>query len=80
MPALYCGVFGHKPTGGLVSVKGHFPFSHTDEDFDHYLQMGPITRFARDLPLLMQIMAGKNAEKLKLDEPVKLNDIKVRIF
>lgn len=77
LPALYCGVFGHKPTGGLVSVQGHFPYSNTDVDFANFLQMGPITRFGQDLPLLLQIMAGKNAEKLKFEEGVKLDDIKV---
>lgn len=77
LPALYCGVFGHKPTGGLVPVQGHFPYSHTDAKFAQFLQMGPITRFAQDMPLLVQIMAGKNAHKLKFEEGVKLNELKV---
>lgn len=79
MPSLYCGVFGHKPSGGLVSIKGHFPHSTTDAEFANFLQMGPITRFAQDLPLLVQIMAGKNAEKLKFEEGVQLNDMKVSL-
>ncbi|XP_065372518.1 fatty-acid amide hydrolase 2-A [Calliphora vicina] len=77
LPALYCGVFGHKPTGGLTSVQGHFPYSNTDEDFANFLQLGPITRFGQDLALLLQVMAGKNAEKLKFEEGVKLDDIKI---
>lgn len=80
LPALFCGVFGHKPTGGLVSVRGHFPHSSTDPEFAYFLQCGPISRFARDLPLLLQIMAGQNAEKLKFEEGVNLNDIKVVIY
>ncbi|KNC31564.1 hypothetical protein FF38_12791 [Lucilia cuprina] len=77
LPSLFCGVFGHKPTGDLVSVQGHFPYSNTDAQFADFLQMGPITRFAQDLPLLMKIMAGKNAHKLKFEEGVKLDDIKI---
>ncbi|KAH8346544.1 hypothetical protein KR084_003075 [Drosophila pseudotakahashii] len=77
LPALFCGVFGHKPTGGLTSVKGHFPYSLTDKKFPKMLQIGPITRFARDLPLLLEIMAGDNKHKLKMAEPVALKDMKV---
>lgn len=78
LPALFCGVFGHKPTGGLTSVKGHFPYSLTDKKFSEMLQIGPITRFARDLPLLLEIMAGDKKHKLKMSEPVALKDMKVR--
>ncbi|EDW84914.1 uncharacterized protein Dwil_GK14375 [Drosophila willistoni] len=77
LPSMFCGVFGHKPTGGLTSVKGHFPYSSIDENFNSLLQIGPITRFARDLPLLLEIMAGGNKEKLKMEEPLELKDIKI---
>lgn len=75
-PSLFCGVFGHKPTGGLTSIQGHFP-DCADTDCLEYLQLGPITRFGRDLSLLMEVMAGKNAEKLDLRTPVETKDIKV---
>jgi len=78
IPSLYCGIFGHKPSGGVVSVKGHFPNSK-DPNFEHYLVEGPMTRFAGDLSELLQIMAGKeNSAKLRLNEPVQLNQIKVQ--
>lgn len=77
LPAMFCGVFGHKPTGGLTSIKGHFPSSLVDENLPNYLQLGPITRFARDMPLLLEIMAGDNKHKLKLNEPVPLNELQV---
>ncbi|XP_061387270.1 fatty-acid amide hydrolase 2-A-like [Musca vetustissima] len=77
LPSLFCGVFGHKPTGGLTSVKGHFPFSTKEPEFPFFLQMGPITRFAKDLPLLLQIMAGENAAKLKLTENVDFSKLKI---
>ncbi|KAH8273194.1 hypothetical protein KR018_012384 [Drosophila ironensis] len=77
LPAMFCGVFGHKPTGGLTSIKGHFPHSGADPQFPRMLQMGPITRFARDMPLLLEIMAGDNRHKLKMDEQVPLNEMKI---
>ncbi|KAL7727706.1 hypothetical protein ACLKA6_008044 [Drosophila palustris] len=77
LPAMFCGVYGHKPTGGLTSVKGHFPYSAIDDKFPNILQVGPITRFARDMPLLLEIMAGDNKHKLNMSEQVALKDIKI---
>ncbi|XP_060649120.1 fatty-acid amide hydrolase 2-A [Drosophila nasuta] len=77
LPAMFCGVYGHKPTGGLTSVHGHFPYSTIDENFPNLLQIGPITRFARDMPLLLEIMAGDNKHKLNFAEPVALKEIKI---
>ncbi|XP_055903384.1 fatty-acid amide hydrolase 2-B-like [Eupeodes corollae] len=76
LPALFNGIFGHKPTGGLVSVTGHYPMSD-DKLFRKYLQVGPMTRYARDLPLLLQIMSGPNADKLEFSKPIHTKDIKV---
>ncbi|CAD6995191.1 unnamed protein product [Ceratitis capitata] len=76
IPSLFNGVFGHKPTGGVVSVAGHFPYSG-EENGKQYFQGGPITRFGRDLGLLMQVMAGKNAQKLDLLTPVVTKDVKI---
>ncbi|XP_017489227.1 PREDICTED: fatty-acid amide hydrolase 2-like [Rhagoletis zephyria] len=76
LPAMFCGVFGHKATGGLLSVEGSFPYTD-DPVFPQYLTTGPITRFAKDLPILLQVMAGENIEKLKFNEPVQLKDIKI---
>lgn len=76
VPALFNGIFGHKPTGGLLSVINHFPYS-TDEAFSNYLVVGPMCRYAKDLPTLLHIMAGKKADKLRLNEPLYTKDIKV---
>lgn len=76
LPSMFCGVFGHKPTGGLLSIKGSFPYSD-DPAFAQYLASGPMTRFAKDLPILMQIMAGEDVQKLKFDKPIQLKNIKV---
>lgn len=63
IPAMFNGVYGHKPTGDLVSPKGHFP--HTNQvGMEKCLQMGPMTRFVDDLPLLLNVISGDKASKL----------------
>ncbi|KAJ6638111.1 Fatty-acid amide hydrolase 2 [Pseudolycoriella hygida] len=76
VPAMFNGIFGHKPTGGVVSVNGHFPYS-TDDAFQKYLVIGPMCRYAKDLPTLVHIMSGSNASKLRLDEQLYTKDIKI---
>jgi fatty acid amide hydrolase 2 len=83
MPAAFCGVFGHKPTHGLLPLTGHHPV-YVDRDWRHghpgspmispYLAIGPLARCARDLMPLLRIMAGPdgtdpNAEPLPLGDP-----------
>lgn len=75
MPAFFNGVFGHKPSPFIVSNKGQWPIPNHEEQMS-YLGLGPMSRFACDLKPMLRIMAGTNASKLKLDEPVNLNSIK----
>lgn len=76
VPAMYNGIFGHKPTPGYVSIDGHFPYA-TDIDFQKYLVVGPIARYAEDLKPMLSVMAGGKASKLKLYEKVDLHNLKV---
>ncbi|XP_055381046.1 fatty-acid amide hydrolase 2-B-like [Condylostylus longicornis] len=76
VPGLFTGIFGHKPTGGFLSTDGHFPRPECD-NVRIFLQVGPMARYAKDLPILMQIMAGENAYKLNLERPIATKDIKV---
>lgn len=77
IPAMFNGIFGHKPTTGIISIEGHFP-SSTDKNFNKYLTIGPMCRYAKDLPTLTYIMADEKARKqLRLDQPLHTKDIKV---
>ena len=55
-PAHYCGVYGHKPTFGIVPMRGHaLPGIHASSDIS---VAGPLARSAADLQLAMDILAG----------------------
>ncbi|XP_017783410.1 PREDICTED: fatty-acid amide hydrolase 2 [Nicrophorus vespilloides] len=75
MPCFFNGVFGHKPSKFVVSNEGQFPAAVNREQ-DSFLGIGPMVRRAEDLTPLLKVIAGKNAESLKLDEPVDLKKIK----
>lgn len=52
IPAAFCGVAGHKPTYGLVSLRGLYPLSGS---LDH---AGPLASCAADCALLLDAIAG----------------------
>jgi fatty acid amide hydrolase 2 len=56
MPAFFNGVFGHKPTGGLVPGSGQFPMA--ENEAQRYLTTGPLCRRAEDLAPLVRLLAG----------------------
>jgi amidase len=81
-PAHYCGVFGHKPTHGVVPQRGHMlleTLGSTD-----IAVVGPLARSAADLELALSITAGPDADdasawRLELPAATKasLKDFKV---
>ncbi len=60
MPAFFNGVFGHKPTGGLIPNTGNHPVAHGDAL--RYMTTGPLTRRAEDLWPLISLLAGPDGE------------------
>ena len=84
-PAHYCGVYGHKPTYGIVPQQGHsLPGMLAPPDI---AVVGPMARSAEDLALSMDIVAGADPMQAlgwKLDLPraskKSLSDYKVAIW
>jgi fatty acid amide hydrolase 2 len=60
MPAFFCGIFGHKPSGGLVPNTGQFPIA--ENEALRYLTTGPLCRRAEDLWPLLRVLAGSDGE------------------
>ena len=55
-PAHYCGVWGHKPTWGVVPMKGHqLPGDERIDALDIGVA-GPLARSAHDLELAMEVL------------------------
>jgi amidase len=52
MPASFCGVYGMKPTHGLVPYSGIMPIENT---IDH---TGPMTQTVMDNALMLEVIAG----------------------
>jgi amidase len=63
IPAHCCGVFGLKPSYGVISQRGyldHVGGGYTDADINVF---GPLARGAEDLALLLSVLAGPDAER-----------------
>jgi Asp-tRNA(Asn)/Glu-tRNA(Gln) amidotransferase A subunit family amidase len=70
IPSSFCGVTGLKPTYGKLSMAGIFPASKT---LDH---VGPMCRFASDLPLLLKAMGYAPLRPRRQTSPVVLALVK----
>ena len=74
IPAHCCGVFGHKPSWGLIPLGGFIPGppgSLAEHDIN---VLGPLARSAEDLELALGVLAGPAADratawKLQLPPP-----------
>ena len=84
-PAHFCGVFGHKPTYGIIPMTGHELIPNVpDADLS---VCGPLARGADDLRVAMNIMAGpapREALAWSLDLPPadfgRLADLRVAVW
>nr|CAI5846817.1 unnamed protein product [Callosobruchus analis] len=73
IPALMCGVFGHKPTSHLIPTKG-ITF-RTGKEEQTMMVVGILSRFAEDIAPILRVLITENADKLKLDKPVNVKSI-----
>ncbi|HTZ35349.1 MAG TPA: amidase [Stellaceae bacterium] len=84
-PAYYCGVYGHKPSWGLIPTRGHAATAVvTPVDIS---VVGPMARDAADLALALGIMAGPDllqqpAWRVELPAPRarRLKDFRVAVW
>jgi fatty acid amide hydrolase 2 len=90
IPAAFCGVYGHKPTPGLVPLTGHYPVYESGPDAglprrSPILTVGPLARRARDLMPLLRILAGPdgvdpNAAALPLGDAGSVDWSRTRVL
>jgi amidase len=72
VPAAFCGVFGHKPSFGVIPTLGYLDEPNggvTESDVNVF---GPITRSATDLALVVRLLAGPTPDRAvgwRLDLP-----------
>jgi len=59
LPSGFCGIVGHKPTGGLVPTQGHWPT--IGDGSDPALTVGPMVRCVADVLPVLRVMAGDEA-------------------
>lgn len=62
IPAHFCGLYGLKPTYGLISQRGHIPPMPGTKVTMPLSVVGPLGRGAEDLELLFDVMAGRFAD------------------
>ncbi len=60
IPAHFCGIYGHKVTHGLISMRGHIPGPKGTLAEPDLVVAGPMARSADDLQLLLDVVAGAN--------------------
>jgi amidase len=84
-PSHFCGVYGHKPTYGIVPTLGHNPLGVVSAPDLNVV--GPMGRSAEDLELALDVVAGpdrfrSSGWRLVLPQPkaLTLRDLRVAIW
>ena len=72
LPAFFNGIFGHKPSRGVVPLTGHYPIPGADSGLLSYA--GPLARRAEDLMPLLRLLAGPDGEDPQVPDEVELGD------
>ena len=71
-PAHYCGIYGHKPSFGVVPTRGHIPPPPGALSPVDLAVVGPLGRAPEDLELALEVLAGPdeaNAAAWRLELP-----------
>jgi amidase len=91
-PAHFCGIYGHKPSYGIVPQTGHIPpmpgiFAGQHRVSMDIMVVGPLARHIDDIALAMDLLAApepseKKGWKIDLPQPVKkhLKDFKIGLW
>lgn len=58
VPASWCGLFGHRPSNGVVSKLGHMPWPQGGRLEPMISAVGPLTRSAADASLVLDALVG----------------------
>ncbi|MDF1820224.1 MAG: amidase [Alcanivoracaceae bacterium] len=75
MPAFFNGVFGHKPSPLLIPNEGQYPAAKGEAN--RVLGTGPLCRRATDLEVLVRVLAGDQAGRLKDPASVDFSQLRV---
>lgn len=83
LPAFFNGVFGHKPSSGLVPNTGQWPIA--ENEALTYLSTGPLARRAEDLWPVLQVLAGPDGEcaacrEIELGDPADVDVSALRVL
>lgn len=91
-PAHFCGIYGHKPTFGIVPAHGHIPPPPGIFTGNYIINLdilvnGPLARNARDLDLALQLLVApgrshRTAWRISLPPPrgKKLRDYRIGLW
>ena len=84
VPAHYCGVFGHKPSWGLCSPRGHSLTGAAA--FTDISVIGPLARSAADLRLALEAIVGPDPGEtglgftLPAPRSTRLSDLRIAVW
>lgn len=84
IPAAFCGTVGHKPSGGLISMFGHFPENLPGTN---YLCAGPLCRRVGDVLPILRVLVGPDGRDpdctlpaTSLRDPAEVSLDRVRVL
>lgn len=75
LPAMFTGIYGHKPTPYVVSPDGHIPKTDVS-NWGNFFTIAPMARYASDLQLLLKCISDPSGPKLSLHQDAAIDKIK----